>query len=268
MQAKNKIFLVTGAGSGIGRQLVIFLLRNGAQVAAVDSNRQALDETLSLAGTDSRHLGLFHCDISQKEDVRQLHQDVIIRFGFLDGLMNVAGIIQPFVSINNITDEVIQHVMDVNFYGTVNMTRTFLPHLINRPEAHIVNVSSMGGFLPFPGQAIYSASKAAVKAFTEALFAEMDGTPVHVTLVMPGSVNTGIAKNSGITSLPAGIQKVSSQKPVEASTAAALIIKAMEENRFRLLIGKDARMLDRLYRLNPVLALRGVARKTKALYQV
>ena len=88
-------------------------------------------------------------------------------------------------------------MINVNFFGTVNMTKAFLFHLMGRPEAHIVNVSSMVGFLPVPGQALYGTSKAAVKLFTEALFAEMMDTNVHVTIVFPGTIQTNIAANSG-----------------------------------------------------------------------
>ena len=110
----------------------------------------------------------------------------------VDGLLNVAGIIQKFEPFIELDTADIERVLQVNFWGVVNMVRAFLPHLMRRPEAALVNVSSMGAFIPVPGQTVYGASKAAVKLLTEGLHAERRGTPVRVTVVFPGAVATGI----------------------------------------------------------------------------
>ena len=120
------------------------------------------------------------------------------RHGQVDGLLNVAGIIQRFVKLQELEFDEIERVMNVNFWGVVNMTKAFLPELLARPTAAVLTVSSMGGFLPVPGQAAYGASKAAVKLFTEALYAETRGTNLSVTVVFPGGVGTNITANSGV----------------------------------------------------------------------
>ena len=120
------------------------------------------------------------------EEVERVH-------GQVDGLINNAGIIQPFKRLLDLDEAATERVMRVNFWGTLHMTRAFLPRLLKRPEAHLVNVSSMGAFVPVPGQALYGASKAAVMLITEALWAELQGTPVRVTMVLPGAMRTGIA---------------------------------------------------------------------------
>ncbi|MEK3683510.1 SDR family NAD(P)-dependent oxidoreductase [Paenibacillus sp. FSL R10-2736] len=119
-----------------------------------------------------------------------LPEQVIDQHGKVDGIINNAGIIHPFLKVNELEYDKIKLVMDINFYGTLYMVKSFLPYLLKRPVAHIANVSSMGGFLPVPGQTIYGASKAAVKLLTEGLRAELKDTNVKVTLVFPGGVST------------------------------------------------------------------------------
>jgi short-subunit dehydrogenase len=154
--------------------------------------------------------------------------------------------------------------MQVNFYGTLYMTRAFLPHLLKRNEAHILNVSSMGGFLPVPGQAIYGASKAAVKLFTEALSAELADTHVGVTVVFPGGVGTNITTNSNVQiQMDASMQ--AKAKVLSPQKAAEIIIHAMEKNKFRVVIGSDANFMDKLSRLAPEYAKDFIRKKMSFL---
>src|SRR4029077_20400389 len=124
-------------------------------------------------------------------------------------------------------------VMNINFYGTLYMIKTFLPHLLTRPEAHIVNISSMGGLLPVPGQTIYGASKAAVKLLTEGLNSELSNTNVKVTVVFPGAVNTNITKNSGLNTPAQSATGNKSIKILSAAKAADIIAEGMENDRYR-----------------------------------
>ncbi|MGD9147683.1 MAG: SDR family oxidoreductase, partial [Anaerolineae bacterium] len=169
MKVQDKVIVVTGGGSGIGRELVLNLLSTGASVAAVDINESALQETLELAGDKSVKLSTHVVDITHKDAVAKLPEQAISEHGAVDGLINNAGIIQPFFRVGDLDYAAIERVMNVNFFGTLYVTKAFIPHLLERPEAHIVNVSSMGGFLPVPGQSVYGASKAAVKLLTEGL---------------------------------------------------------------------------------------------------
>lgn len=189
------------------------------------------------------------------------------RFGGIDGLLNVAGIIQPFVKLVDLEVVTMQKVMNVNFWGVVHTTKALLPQLLTRPEACIVNVSSMGGFTPVPGQAVYGASKAAVKLLTEALYAECQGTTVAVTIVYPGAIGTDIATNSGVA-LAGGQQPAQDSgafPTTSAAEAARAIVAAVDKGPYRVLIGKDAVMLDRISRLAPRRATELIAKKMAAL---
>jgi len=145
MKVQNKVIVVTGGGSGMGRELVLNLLAKGARVAAVDVNEATLRETAQLSENNNVRLSLHIVNITDKDAVASLPEQVISKHGTVDGLINNAGIIQPFVRVNELDYAAIERVMNVNFYGTLYMTKAFLPHLLTRPEAHIVNVSSMGG---------------------------------------------------------------------------------------------------------------------------
>ena len=268
MKVQNKVIVVTGGGSGMGRELVLNLLLQGTKVVAIDINEVSLRETVDLAGRKDGSLSTFVVDISNRNSVEKLLNDAIVQFGCVDGIINNAGIIQPFVKVNDLNYELIQRVMNINFYGTLYMIKTFLPHLLTRPEAHIVNVSSMGGFLPVPGQTIYGASKAAVKLLAEGLHSELADTNVKVTVVFPGAVNTKITKNSGLKIFAASAAENKSMKTLSASRAAEIIVNGMESDRYRVLLGKDAKFMDRFYRLNPKAAAKLISDKMKALLAV
>ncbi|MCB9188083.1 MAG: SDR family oxidoreductase [Flavobacteriales bacterium] len=250
MDIANKIFVVTGGGSGMGRELTIQLVKKGAKVIIADIHQKDMDDTSKIAGIDqvSTHI----VDISNREEVTNFASDVIDRYGYIDGLINNAGIIQPFIDIKDLDYGQIEKVMNVNFYGTVNMTKAFLPTLLLRPSAHIMNISSMGGFIPFPGQSIYGASKAAVKLFTEGLYAELLNSNVNVTVVFPGAIDTNIMSNSGVQTKEE-MDKTKAEakfKALPAPKAAASMIDAIEKNKFQIRVGKDAKMMHFLYNLN------------------
>lgn len=267
MKASNKVIVVTGAGSGMGRELTVQLVKKGAKVAMVDINSEGMAETAKLAGEGSCSSHVV--DISSKEAVTALVGDVIKAHGTVDGIINNAGIIQPFIPVNELGYDKIERIMNINFYGTLYMTKEFLPELLKKNEGHVVNISSMGGFIPFPGQTFYGASKAAVKLLTEGLYAELKDTNVHVTVVHPGAVNTNITANSGVQSkAEADASKEEQAKmAMSAEAAAATIIKGMEENKFRVLVGKDASFLDKFYRFNPRKAVHFIVKKMSAMTQ-
>lgn len=265
MKVQNKVIIVTGGGSGMGRELVLNLLSKNAKVIAVDINQNGLQETVALAGTNKDKLSTFIVDIISKAAVEALFEKAIAQFGFVDGIINNAGIIQPFIKVNELGYEAIERVMNVNFYGTLYMVKTFLPHLLTRPEAHIVNISSMGGFLPVPGQSVYGASKAAVKLLTEALHSELANTNVKVTVVFPGAVNTNITKNSGLNMPAQSTAENKSMKVLSATKAAQIMIDGMEKNSYRVMVGNDAKFMDFIYRLNPAYAAGFISKKMKSL---
>ena len=262
MELKDKVFVVTGAGSGMGRQLCIQLVEKGAEVAMIDLNEKTLKETENLIG--SARVSTHVLNVTDKENVDKLPESIISKHGVVDAIINNAGIIQPFIRIKDLDFDVIDRIFDVNLKGTLYMTKAFLPHLLKRPEAHITNVSSMAGFIPFPGQAIYSASKAAVKSFTEALYSELKDTTVGVTVIHPGAIDTNITTNSGIEA-PSSSDSSSTQsfKALPAKKAAEIIIAGIQKNKFRVLVGSDAKSLDKLYRLSPRMAINMITNKMR-----
>ena len=265
MKVQNKVMVVTGGGNGMGREIVLNLLAKGASVAAVDMNESALQETAKLAGDRKDKLATFVLNVTDREAVSALPEKVIARFGAVDGVINNAGIIQPFVRLNDLKFDAIERVLDVNLYGTLYMLKAFLPHLLKRPEAHVANVSSMGGFLPVPGQTVYGASKAAVKLLTEGLYAELLDTKVKVTLVYPGAIGTNIAANSGVAISNGKTAESSSIKMLPPDKAAAIIVDAIENDRYSVLVGSDAKLMDFIYRLNPKGAAGFIYKQMKSL---
>ncbi|MDI1477688.1 SDR family oxidoreductase [Polyangium sp. y55x31] len=265
MKIQNKVFVVTGGGNGIGRALVLALLSRGASVAAIDIDAAGLEGTLALAGRNRDRLSTHIVNITERAAVDALPAQVIERFGVVDGIINNAGVIQPFVRLKDLDYGAIDRVMNVNLFGTLYMVKAFLPHLLARPEAHITNISSMGGFLPVPGQTIYGAAKAAVKLLTEGLNSELQGTSVKVTVVFPGAIQTNIAQNSGVMD---SLQMKSGQptpKMLSADKAARIILEAIEQDRYRVLVGSDAMFMDAIYRLDPQRAARFIYKQMVAL---
>lgn len=260
MKLADKVIVVTGGGSGIGRELVLALLARGARVAALDIQQAGLDETASLANAGDR-LSLHIADITDREACQSLPQAIIDAHGQVDGLINNAGIIQPFIHFAELDFDVIDRVLRVNLNGPINMLKAFLPHLLERPEAHIANVSSMGGFLPFPGQTLYGASKAGVKLLTEGLYAELFETNVGVSVIMPGAVNTNITTNSGVAGGPTEANADAMARTLPAADAARIILDGIEANRLHILVGKDAKLMFAASRIAPAWATRFIRKQ-------
>lgn len=265
MKTMGKVLVVTGAGNGVGRAVALEAIRRGAKVAGVDISQAGLDETAKLAGPVDR-FSTHALDITDKSAVDALPEQVRARFGEVDGLVHLAAIIHPFLRVKDLDDATIERVINVNWWGTVYLDRAFLPVLLERPEGHIVNTSSMGGFIPVPGQTIYGASKAAVKLFTEGLYAECRGTRVHVTVVMPGGMSTNMPANSGVTVDidPAKAAELAKNLTTPEGAANA-ILDGMEKNAYHVLVGRDAKLMDILYRVYPKGASNFIARQMKGL---
>lgn len=261
MKLNDAVVLVTGAGSGMGREMTLELIRRGAKVAAVDMHQSTLEETARLAGSG---VSIFVLDVTDRDVVAALPQKIAQSLGPVDVLINNAGIIQPFIPIKDLTLEQAEKVMNVNFYGPFAMIKAFLPGLLGRPEAHILNVSSMGAYTPVPGQSIYGASKAALKLMTEGLRSELMGTKVGVTIAFPGAVATNITTNSGIA-LPKVDEDAPAFKQTAAPVAAKIMLDAIEKNKARVTVGKDATMMDRISRINPVFAANLIYKQMKSL---
>ena len=262
-QMDGKVVVVTGAGSGIGRELAREAARRGARVALTDIDVDGLAETVTLArgdGADDVHSQ--RLDVTEQAQVADYAGLVAEHFGEVNLVINNAGI--AFTGrVEESAYKDIARVMDVDYWGAVHGTKEFLPHLIASGDGHLVNVSSIFSFLSVPTQNAYNAAKAAVQQFTESLRMEMlaAGHPGDVSCVHPGGIKTAVARNAtaaeGLDS--ADFATVFDEKfaRTEASTAARVILDGVERRRARILVGPDAYVLDALVRLFPSAYQRG-----------
>lgn len=267
MKVAQKTLVVTGAGGGIGGAICKLLVAHDAEVIGVDLNSKGLQATQEQLGDRASSFTPVELDITDRKAIDKFMAQLKKQQRSVAGLINCAGIIQPFKKVNDLDAADIERVMQINFYGTVNMTKAFLPVLLTRDEAHIANISSMGGFLPVPGQSVYGASKAAIKLFTEGLYAELLDTPVRVSVIFPGATRTNIAQNSRVMAPKVSDAQTAKLQASSLSPddAAQIIIDGIEHNRLYIYTGKDSRFMNKLYRLNPGYATRFIAQQMKSL---
>ena len=250
----GKVAAVTGAGSGIGQALALELGRSGASLAISDVDTQGLAQTeqqLKAIGTPVKADRL---NVTEREAFLAYADAVGDHFGKVNQIYNNAGIaFTGDIEISQFKD--IERVMDVDFWGVVNGTKAFLPHLIASGDGHVINISSVFGLFSVPGQSAYNAAKFAVRGFTEALRQEMvlAGHPVGVTTVHPGGIKTAIARNAtaaeGLDA--AELASVFDKRMAITSPqrAARIILEAVRKNKARVLVGPDAKALDLMIRL-------------------
>ena len=271
MKVAGKVIAVTGAGNGMGREITLNLLHKGAKVIGLDINLEGLKKTQELAGEKGQNMKFMQLDITNPEAVEKAATDAVNLFGAVDGLINNAGIIQDFVPVSQMEYRAIERVMNINFYGTLYMVKSFLPHLLTRPQAHIVNVASMGAFTPVPGQTFYGASKAAVRALTEGLMGELMDTNVEVSEVFPGAIATNIQAHSGIKNAP-NIENASEEELKKHNTlprdAAEILVRGMEAGKWKIIIGKDCKQMDFLMRIAPKFTMKKMAAAMKKVYHI
>ncbi len=247
----GRVAVVTGAGSGIGRALAVALAQRGARVAASDVDERGLADTARLLGAEHRADPL---DVTDRAAVLAYADEVAAAFGHVNQVYNNAGVAFAGEVLTSSFDD-IERVVDIDFWGVVNGTKAFLPHLIASGDGHVVNVSSLFGILSVPSQSAYNAAKFAVRGFTESLRQEMllSGHPVRVTCVHPGGIKTNIARNATRSADYADGQALERFERVAlrmAPTAAArVILTGVARNRARVLVGADAKALDLLVRL-------------------
>ena len=260
---KDKVLIVTGAGSGIGRELTLQLVQKGVKVAACDINAETLAGTKTLV-SNPELVKTYVLDVADAAKVAEFPKMVKADFRNLPGSIHNAVLLQPCLKLMELSEKSIVRGMNINFYGVLNLTRAVLQEVDATTDTFVANISSMGGFLPVPGQGIYGASKAAVKLFTEALYAEMMGTLVHVSVVFPGAIATNISTNSmeekPKETPPAQTGSAAKYKTTSAEDAAAIIIKGIEKGKLKIFVGSDSKMMDKLYRLMPVKSINMMAK--------
>lgn len=257
MIVKDKVALITGAGSGIGRAIARSLAGRGCHLALIDIDAGGLAETAEQVRETSVRVSTHVLDVTDRDAVQSLRKQALALHSAVDILVNNAGVAAGG-TFAVLSEEHFDRVMNVNFQAVVQMTRTFLPHLQNRPEALIVNISSIYGIISPPEQTAYSASKFAVRGFSNALRFELERTNVSVCVVHPGGVSTNIVRNA---TSPEGIpepllrkKRATQQKFLKMPPARAgeIIVRGIEKGKARILVGSDAKMAAFLERLLPV----------------
>jgi short-subunit dehydrogenase len=260
---------ITGAASGIGRALALELAARGCDLALADLDDQGLESVAKeISVTRGRRVTVRRVDVADGKQIEEFAQAAIAEFPALSIVINNAGV-ALLGQFDEFDDAQMAWLMGINFWGVVYGTRAFLPHLRSRPQAHIVNISSIFGIVAPAGQSAYSASKFAVRGFSEALRHElaMNGSPVRLSVVHPGGIATNIARNArtgvqvrdAVSAAEVGdrFAKLARTSP---AAAAQRIIRGIERNEPRILIGADARLLDLIQRIRPATYWAALAR--------
>jgi short-subunit dehydrogenase len=252
---------VTGAGSGIGRALAIELAARGCDLALADRDEAGVQSVAAEIGrTGTQKVSVHRVDVSEPNQIAEFAQAAIKTHPGLNILVNNAGV-ALLGQFHEIDQAQMDWLMNINFWGVVHSTRAFLPHFATRSEAHIVNISSIFGIIAPPGNTAYSAAKFAVRGFSESLRHElqMASSPIRLSVVHPGGVLTNIVRNSRAGSLVTDnerraqtIERFDAIAQTTPKDAALTIIKGIEKNRPRILIGGDARFMDIIQRFRPV----------------
>ena len=259
---EGKVAAITGAGSGIGRALAYHLARQGCHLALSDVNVEGLGETAEQARRLGVTVSATPVDVADRAAVQAWAEQVVNEFGRVNAIFNNAGVAQGgTVEGNDYADY--EWIMGINFWGVVNGTKAFLPHLKASGEGHVVNVSSVFGLFAQPGMSGYNASKFAVRGFTESLRQELDMARcgVSASCVHPGGIRTNIAKTARMND---SLAKVTGQDVEQArqqfndqllrttpEQAAKVIVNGVLANKRRILIGGDAHALDWMQRSLP-----------------
>ena len=256
----ESVVVITGAASGIGRALAVRLSKEPiAGIAIADVNEIALAETKQEAERNGVKVTAHRVDVSSETEMRSFADHVINSHGRVTHIINNAGVALGG-TVSEVSLDDIRWLTDVNFWGVVHGTKIFLPHLEREALAHIINISSIFGIFAPPGQAAYCASKFAVRGFTECLRQELAGSNIAVSVVHPGGVSTNIANDArigeGVVATENEIQERKQRinknlARTSPDEAAKIIIRGIKRREARILIGSDARALDRIARFFP-----------------
>lgn len=263
------VAVITGAGSGIGRALAQNFAAQGVALALADINAEKLEETAKTC-TGATRVSTHTVDVSDAAQMNAFAHTVLAEHGQVNLVINNAGV-ALFGNFDQISADDFDWLMRINFGGVVNGTRAFLPILKNANPAMLVNVSSVFGFIAPPGQSAYSTTKFAVRGFTESLHHELAKTSVRVACVHPGGIQTNIARAARVpkqlevstTEFEKGLQDMEKLFITSSESAAARIALGIERNEARILIGKDATIIDWVSRLFPTTYLQILERLTK-----
>jgi short-subunit dehydrogenase len=257
---KNKVAAITGAASGMGRTLAVELARRGCHLAISDVNETELVKTAELASAHGVRVTLTKLDVANRDAVYAWADQVVRDHGQVNLIFNNAGVALT-APVEHVKISDFEWIMGINFWGVVYGTQAFLPHLKASGDGHVINTSSLFGLMAVPTQGTYNSTKFAVRGYTEALRMELEleGAPVSATCVHPGGIATNIAMAGKVdpvmeklTGASVEAQKRRANKMISTTTpesAALQILSAVERNARRVLVGPDAKFLDKVVRL-------------------
>jgi len=259
----GKVAAVTGAASGMGRSLAVALARRNCEVAVCDVDEGGLEETTRLVQAANPRIRVTtkRVDVADAGAVHAWANEVVTEHGRCNLVFNNAGVSYA-ATVDGAEHEDFERIVDINFWGVVHGTKAFLPHLRASGDGHVVNTSSVFGLIAFPGQCTYNATKFAVRGFTEALRIELEitGAPVSATCVHPGGIKTNIARASkmhpsmadlGVGDLEQTKSRFERAFRVSADDAAETILRGVQKNARRVLVGADAHVIDLVQRIMP-----------------
>jgi NADP-dependent 3-hydroxy acid dehydrogenase YdfG len=257
----GKTAVITGAGSGMGRYLAVLLAKAGANVAICDINQDTLNATATMVKQYNVGLSTHIVDMGDMDQIEALPEAVIAQHGSVDLLFNNAGVTVGS-TFDGMSERDWDWVMNINLNGVVKSSRVFLPYLKDRPEAVLVNTSSIFGMIAVAGQSVYHATKFGVRGFTESLAKEFKGTNLQVHCVHPGHVGTNILANSRFNTDQPGrfgedfnkdeMAEMFRTKGMHPSRAASIILNGVRGNKRRIFVGLDAKLMDLAQRLTPM----------------
>lgn len=251
---ENRVAVVTGGGSGIGRATCLALADRGCRIAVVDRSGDAAKETADMVRAKGLEASAHVVDVSDRAQIEELPAAVLDEHGGVNILVNNAGVTSAGSFLAESVED-LEWITNINVWGVVHGCRAFLPHLLEADEGHIVNLSSMVGLVGLPHNVAYSMTKGAVRAFTEGLRGELIRTNVGVTVVHPGSINTNItqhargAERERLAKLGRNPLAPVLMRP--PSSVAKGIVRAIERNKPRVVVGPDAHIVSGITRVLP-----------------
>ncbi|MBS1683689.1 MAG: SDR family NAD(P)-dependent oxidoreductase [Bacteroidetes bacterium] len=262
---KDKIVVITGGASGMGRSLAVQLAAEGATVLISDINESGLAGTRDLIGAG--RCQIYKVDVGNRHEVYAFAKEVLDKYGYIDVLINNAGIAIGEARLMEIPLEDFERLININLWGVIHHTRAFLDVILTRPEAAIANTSSVFGLMGIPTQIPYCVSKFAVRGFSDSLRLELSDTNVAVTCIHPGGIDTNIVAN-GIHyngKKEVTVEKFKELVMTSSDRAATIILNAIRRKAKRVMVGPDARVIRMMTQLAPGIVDREILRRRSNL---
>ena len=265
---KDKVAVITGAGSGMGQQLAISLAKENCNVVICDINKKTIQETEEIIRKYNVSCTALNLDLREEKNISTLLETTLKNYSKVDLLFNNAGVVAPS-SFLNLSEKDWDWCNDINFNALVKLTRIFLPHLMKNEEAALINTSSIFGIITTPNNTVYHSSKFAVRGFTESLAMELRDEKIQIHSVYPGHIGTNIVldakfdkdflssnanKTEETDSDPITIQEFGStfrDTGMSPDKAAKIILKGVKKNKKRIFIGLDAKVMEIAQRITP-----------------